>query len=68
MAIADVDLFTFTDWLLELIRRSPLPTAVASAGAERRFPRETSSAIEVTVPGPGNPSIDKVFRIRVEEA
>jgi hypothetical protein len=60
-----VDVITFTEWLLELLEASPAPEIRDVQAVPNR---EVITAIEVTVPGPGNPSIDKIFRIRVDEA
>lgn len=60
-----MDAITFLEWLLDLIERSPLPEI---RGVRPIPDRDVVSAIEVTVPSPGNPTHDKVFRVRVEEA
>jgi hypothetical protein len=60
-----MDVITFLEWLLDLIERNPPPQL---REVRPILDRDVVSAIEVTVPGPGQPSIDKVFRILVEEA
>jgi hypothetical protein len=59
-----LDVDTFTEWLLDLILRAPMPLI---RDVQPVVGRNLVNAIEVTLPGPANPSIDKVFRVRVEE-